>query len=208
MRSPIRREQIPWMMAGARAALGPLLVAGTACNWNGMALAAMVMGALVSDIYDGVLARRWHCDTAGVRLFDSMADTFFYACVGVAMWVGRPEVFHGNGGMIVALLMTEAARFTVDFAKFRKPASYHTYWAKGWGLLMAVAVMLALARPGSGGLIGASLLAGILCNTEGLAMSVVLPVWARDVKTLRAAWKMRSRMGVGLHVARAAATEG
>lgn len=208
MQFSFTKQQIPVVLTSVRVALAPLMIAGASCNWSGLALASMVLAALVSDIYDGVLARRWHCDTAGVRLFDSMADTFFYACVGVAMWVGRPEMFHGNGGMILALLMTEAARFTVDFAKFGKPASYHTYLAKGWGLLMAVAVMLALARPGNGGLIGTSLLAGILCNAEGLAMSMVLPVWARDVKTLRAAWKMRISMGVGLHVARAAATEG
>jgi phosphatidylglycerophosphate synthase len=202
------KKYIPVSLTSVRLALGPIALACALTHVPRIWFVPILVAGLLSDIYDGVLARRWHCDTAGVRLFDSMADTFFYACVGVAMWVGRPEMFHGNGGMILALLMTEAARFTVDFAKFGKPASYHTYLAKGWGLLMAVAVMLALARPGNGGLIGTSLLAGILCNAEGLAMSMVLPVWARDVKTLRAAWKMRISMGVGLHVARAAATEG
>jgi CDP-diacylglycerol--glycerol-3-phosphate 3-phosphatidyltransferase len=196
------------MMAAARAALGPLLIAGTACNWSGMALAGMVLGALVSDIFDGALARRWHCDTAAVRLFDTMADTFFYVCVGVALWVGRPEILRGNGDLMVALLATEAARFGLDFAKFGKPASYHTYLAKGWGLLMAVAVMTALAWPAhSAWLVGASLAAGILCNAEGLWMSVVLPVWTRDVKGLGAALKIRATFGAP-GAARLAVTEG
>ncbi|MGC2636685.1 MAG: hypothetical protein WA294_05880 [Acidobacteriaceae bacterium] len=62
------KTRIPWMMAGARVELGPLIAAGAQCNWSGTALAAMVAGALVSDIFDGILARRWRCDTAALRL--------------------------------------------------------------------------------------------------------------------------------------------
>jgi CDP-diacylglycerol--glycerol-3-phosphate 3-phosphatidyltransferase len=91
-----RREQIPWMMAAGRAALGPVLIAGEACGWNGLALASMVLTALQSDIFDGVLARRWGCDTGGVRLFDSMADTVFYLCAaGRAVSAGSNAVRAG-----------------------------------------------------------------------------------------------------------------
>jgi hypothetical protein len=34
---------------------------------------------------------------------------------------------------------------------------------------------------------------GILCDLEGLAMSVVMPVWRKDVKTLAEAWRIRGR---------------
>src|SRR5580658_7147584 len=92
-----RKVWIPWAMAAGRAALGPVLIAGAMCAWNPVTLAAMVVAAMVSDIFDGVLARRWGSDTAGVRLFDSMADTVFYLCVGAALWLTRPEVLRRNG---------------------------------------------------------------------------------------------------------------
>lgn len=62
------KTRIPCMMGGARGALGPLVAAGAQCNWSGPALAAMVAAALVSDIFDGILARRWRCGTAALRL--------------------------------------------------------------------------------------------------------------------------------------------
>ena len=62
-----KRQLIPWLMAGGRAVLGPVLIVGAKCGWNGLTLAGLVVAALASDIYDGVLARRWGCDTAGVR---------------------------------------------------------------------------------------------------------------------------------------------
>src|SRR5271156_1284704 len=127
MRINFCREQIPWAMAGVRAALGPVVIAGEACSWNGFKLAGMVIVALLSDIFDGVLARRWFCDTASVRLFDSMADTVFYVCVAIALWIGQPGVWRHYAGLLIPLLSLEMLRFGWDFAKFGKPASYHSY---------------------------------------------------------------------------------
>ena len=86
------KERIPWLMAGARALLGPVMILGERARWNGVTLAALVVAALLSDIFDGVLARRWKCDTAGVRLFDSMADIVFYAGCAVALWMRHPGI--------------------------------------------------------------------------------------------------------------------
>jgi CDP-diacylglycerol--glycerol-3-phosphate 3-phosphatidyltransferase len=147
--------------------------------------------ALVSDIYDGVLARRWCCDTAGVRLFDSMADTVFHLCTAAALWVSQPQLWRSYGGLLVVLLGIEAVRFAVDFVKFGKPASYHSYLAKLWGLVMAVAVIGVFALHRSNVLVPTALVLGILCNVEGLAMSAMMPVWRKDMKTLAEAWRIR-----------------
>lgn len=194
------KNRIPWMMAGARVALGPLLAAGARCNWSGTALATMVAAALVSDIYDGILARRWHCDTAALRLFDSMADTFFYLCTGIALWMARPEVFPSNGNLIAALVAAELLRFGFDYAKFGKLGSYHSWMAKSWDLVLATTVMLAFASRIGHSLLAVALLMGIACNVENLAMSLILPECTRDVLTLRVAWKLRKAGTLGRSV--------
>lgn len=193
MRTNLRKEHIPWIMAAARAVLGPVLIAGAECGWNGLALAGVVVAALVSDIYDGVLARRWQCDTAGVRLFDSMADTVFYLCTAVALWISQPQLWRSYWGLLLGLLVLEASRFAFDFAKFGRPASYHSYLAKAWGLAMAVAVIASFAVRHGSVLIPVALVLGILCDLEGLSMSWVMPLWRKDVKTLREAWRFRER---------------
>jgi CDP-diacylglycerol--glycerol-3-phosphate 3-phosphatidyltransferase len=200
MLSQTMKQRIPWIMAGGRAALGPLLLAAQACRWNGIALAAMIPGmicaALLSDIFDGVLARRWQCDTPGVRLFDSMADTVFYLCVAAALCLGQPRLWSSHVAWLIALMALEGLRFAVDLAKFGKPSSYHSYLAKTWGLVLAVAVMGAFAAGlthprACGVLLSAGLGLGVLCDLEGLAMSALLPVWRNDVRTLSAAWRLR-----------------
>jgi phosphatidylglycerophosphate synthase len=186
-----KKRYIPWMMAAGRALLGPVLIVGAERGWNGLTLAGLVVVALVSDIFDGVLARRWGCDTAGVRLFDSMADTVFYLCTAVALWVSQPQLWRSYGWLLAVLLGMEGLRFGVDFVKFGKPASYHSYLAKAWGLVMAVAVVAAFAMHRGSVLVPVALGMGILSDLEGLAMSLVMPVWRQDVKTPAAAWRIR-----------------
>ena len=194
MRFDFNRRQIPWLMAAARAALGPVIALGQAARWDGTALASMVVAALLSDIFDGVLARRWKCDTAAVRLFDSMADTVFYLGVAFALWTGHPQLFRAHLALFATLFSLEAMRFAVDFVRFGKPASYHSYLAKSWGLVMAITVVAAFTTRHADWLVVATLTLGVLCDLEGLAMSTVLPAWQKDIKTLRAAWRIRKNL--------------
>jgi len=185
------RAAIPWAMASARGLLAPMMIAGAVCRWNGLTLAGMVVAALLSDIFDGVLARKWRCDTAALRLFDSIADIAFYLSAGWALWLAEPQVLKANGLLLGAVLGMEALLLGFNFLKFGKPPSYHSYLAKTWGLVMAIAVTASFANGRGGWLIAVALVLGIACNVEGLAMSVVLPMWCKDVKTLSAALRIR-----------------
>jgi hypothetical protein len=88
----------------------------------------------------------------------------------------------------------ESVRFGFDLSKFGKAASYHSYLAKTWGLVMAIAVTGAFAMGRGNGLVPVAIGLGIACNLEGLAMSLVLPVWRRDVKWVGAAWRIRGEV--------------
>lgn len=196
----VNRELVPWAMAVGRAALGPVMVLGARAGWNGLAMAGIVLVALLSDIFDGVLARRWRCDTAPVRLADTIADTVFYVGVGVAVWVGRRGVLREDAGLVLALLGLELARYAVEFARFGKPASYHSYLAKAWGLVMASAMVAVFASAHGAGWLAAAMVVGLVSNAEGLAMSLVMPEWRKDVKGLVAAWRIRREVADGSRV--------
>ena len=71
------RWAVPWGLIVLRAVACPLIVIGAWRGWPGGWLGAIVVMALLSDIYDGVLARRWGNETARLRVSDSVTDTFF-----------------------------------------------------------------------------------------------------------------------------------
>jgi hypothetical protein len=122
-----------------------------------------------------------------------MADTVFYLCTAVALWIRLPQLWRSHAGLLIGLLALEGVRFAFDFVKFGRPASYHSYLAKAWGLVMAIAVIGSFAAQRASVLIPVALVLGILCNVEGLAMSWVMPLWRKDIKTLGVAWRIRER---------------
>ena len=188
------KQMVPWAMAAGRALMGPVIVVEDRCGWSGLTLAALVVSALLSDIFDGVLARRWRVDTAAVRLFDSICDMVFYVCVGIALWLFQPQLLRGNVGLLCALLAVEASNFAANLAKYGRPASYHSYLAKAWGLVLASAIAAAFLTGHAGLLLGIALWMGVASNLETIAMSLMLPVWRRDVKTITEAWRIRKEI--------------
>ncbi|HZQ43281.1 MAG TPA: CDP-alcohol phosphatidyltransferase family protein [Acidobacteriaceae bacterium] len=206
--SSFLKHKTPWLMAGARAVLGPAMVVGERAGWSGTTLAAMVITALLSDIFDGVLARRWKCDTAAVRLFDSMADIVFYLGCAAALWMRHPALVRALAVPIAAVVGLEALCLAVAFIKFGKLPSYHSYLAKIWGLALASALVTAFLAKHPVTWISAALAFGALSNLEGITMSLILPVWRHDVKSLAVAWRLRGiarRRGSGF-LARLAGT--
>ncbi len=75
------KHKLPWAMTIFRAALGPGIVLISLAWHSGLLLAACIVLALLSDIFDGILARRWHVVTGLLRRCDTIADTIFYAGV-------------------------------------------------------------------------------------------------------------------------------
>ena len=185
---------IPWLLILLRVLLCPLILLGASHRWSGVWLATIVFVALVSDIYDGVLARRPGNETPALRVSDSIADTIFYLGVAGALWILVPEVLRSNRYWFILLFGLEGFRYVFDLLKYRKTASYHSYLAKLWGIVLAVTMIGVFAFSGSEFLVRTALGIGIAVNVEGLAMSLMLPRWKNDVKTLRAAWRLRKSM--------------
>ena len=181
-------------MVWARVLLCPILILGAQRNWNGKTLGLIVLVALVDDIYDGILARRWQCETENLRRADSAADTVFYLGVAAALWIREENLLRHHWTLLAILGALEITRHGFDRWKFGKGAAYHSYLAKIWGLIMGIAVIGVLSFDGPRWLLPISLLLGIASDLEGLAMSLILPRWKNDVKSIPAAWRMRQAM--------------
>jgi CDP-diacylglycerol--glycerol-3-phosphate 3-phosphatidyltransferase len=181
-------------MVWLRVALCPVIALGAQLGWDGKWLGLIVLVALVDDIYDGVLARRWGCATERLRRADSAADTLFYLGVAAALWLRDEQLLRENWKLLATLGSLEVLRYGLDWLKYGRAASYHSHLAKSWGLVMGAAVIGALSFGGPRWLVWVSLMIGIASDAEGLAMSLMLPCWRNDVKTLSTAWKLRGEM--------------
>jgi CDP-diacylglycerol--glycerol-3-phosphate 3-phosphatidyltransferase len=190
---------IPWLLVALRVLLCPTIILGAYRHWPALGLTAIICAASLSDVFDGIFARRWQCISMFGSIADSLADTIFYLGVAAALWILFPATLRANRQLFAILIFVEAFRYVFDFWKFRKCASYHSYLARFWGTVMVAAVLSIFSLSGLSALsrialIRVSILLGLLANLEGFVMSLILPRWQHDVHTIFRAINLRKRM--------------
>lgn len=182
-------------MAVFRALLGPVLVAVAAIvnrpeGWLG----TMIVLGFASDVFDGILARRWHTDTGAMRLADSICDDIFYLSMAVVAVQHHWPLIRPLIWLLGAVLALEVVRILCDRLKYGHMASYHSYVAKAWGILLASSAIALICFNACSTLLTVALAWGVVCNLEGMVMTALLPRWTRDVKSIGHALALRKRM--------------
>ena len=160
------------------------------------AFAVCLVVAFLSDIFDGVIARRLNVATPALRRLDSAADTLFYAACAFAAWRLYPVAVVEHWVPLCILAAFEVLRYGVDFAKFRREASYHMWSSKLWGISLFVGFVSMLVFGFTGATMSFAIYAGIAADMEGLLISVLLPQWQADVPSFVHAMRLRRNASV------------
>jgi phosphatidylglycerophosphate synthase len=190
--------RLPVFLIFVRVALGPGMILLSFFFLHSVLLVSCIGLALLTDVFDGVLARRWHLDTENLRRWDTRADTFFYLCVLVVAGLRYPAAFERRWILLASLAIAEVTQHAFAAIKYGRHASYHSVISRIWGLMMATAMCALLGFGLDNWFLDLTLAWGVLCNLQGLAMSLMLPTWHRDVPTLFHA--ARIRRGAAVHL--------
>ena len=95
-RSFTRSQRRGWLaslsLTLARAALAPVFIACALGRARGWVLAGLLLAGFVSDVLDGVVARRYGAITPFLRRLDSTVDTIFYLAVAYSAWTLYPQI--------------------------------------------------------------------------------------------------------------------
>jgi phosphatidylglycerophosphate synthase len=183
--------RIPLLLTALRALLAPVIVVLALFNPVPAALGICLSMGFLSDVFDGIIARRLGVATPKLRRLDSGADTLFYAAALFAAWHLYPQVIKENSIALALLILLELGRYAVDLAKFGREASYHMWSSKAWGIVLFVAFLALLAFGYIGRWIAMALYVGIVADIEGFAISLVLVEWKSDVPSILHAIKFR-----------------
>lgn len=177
---------VPAALIVIRAICAPMLLVAAAAGWRPVALAALVSVAFVSDIFDGIIARRLGVATELLRRADTIVDTVFYACAVLALLLQAPSVVRAHRVGLCAIVLLELVRLVVERLRYGRLASYHMWSAKAWGVTLWLGFCEAFLTGQPGPFMQAAVLMGIVADGEGLAASLVLSTWQHDIGTF---WK-------------------
>jgi phosphatidylglycerophosphate synthase len=174
----------PQILIAFRAGCAPAIFVLACFRFRGAILAAVLAAAFLSDVLDGMLARRTGQATPSLRYADTIVDTIFYVAAAIALRVAVPDAYAGLWFPLVTVIVVHVSRSTFELTKYGRVASYHMWSSKVLGLILVVAFSVAFVTGRPTPLLEVALWLGILNEIEGFVASLILPDWRCDVPSV------------------------
>ena len=186
-------RHLPLALMYARLALGLVLLALAALQVPHFAALAvgLITAGLLTDVFDGIIARQLGVSTEKLRRLDSTIDQVFWAAVVGAAWVACPGFFAQHAAQLLTLLALEGLTYALCYLKFRKEVATHSWAAKAWVLVSFAALVQIIGSCASGPLFQCAFYLGVLSRLEIGAIILLLRQWANDVPTVWHAGQLR-----------------
>ena len=159
-------ERVPLALTLLRALLAPVIAVLAVFYPNNFAFGLCLVIGFLSDVFDGIIARRLNVATVTLRRLDSVADSMFYIAAMFAAWRLHESQIREYIAPLIVLLTLELARYVFDYAKFKREASYHMWSSKFWGLTLFVGFFVLLAFGIGGWPIALAIYTGIFADVE------------------------------------------
>ena len=159
-------------------------------HYNYIAILLITIG-LLSDIFDGILARKLNVSTKLLRRLDSSIDQIFFICVIVATYLQYPLFFKENWIWLILLISSEVLTYVVSFIKFKKEIATHSIGAKIWTLFLFTTLVEITYSGNSVVLFQLCFWIGIITRLEIIAIILILKKWTNDVPSIFAAIRLR-----------------
>lgn len=180
------KAKIPIALIYARLVMGFVLVALSLmhiANYSILAIALLSAG-LLSDIFDGIIARQLNISTQKLRRMDSTVDMLFFLSVILATFIQCPGFFYANYLQLIILSGLEGLTYLICFIKFRKEIATHAISSKLWTLLLFATLIEIIITCNSHLLFQLCFYTGLITRLEIIAIVLVLKEWTNDVPSL------------------------
>lgn len=147
---------------------------------------------LLTDIFDGIIARKLNISTQKLRRLDSTIDLLFFTLVVFSSSILCPDFFKSNSTQLIILIGFEVLTYLVSFLKFKKEIATHTIGAKIWTLVLFSTLIQIIAQCQSDILFTICVWLGVLTRIEIIAIILILKNWTNDVPSFYKALQLRN----------------
>lgn len=186
-----KQNWLPWSLVLLRLLLGPVLLLDASDGHTDLRFVFGLSIAILSDILDGIIARRLGEATQDFRRTDSLVDSIFFFFVAASAWLAHRDLILAHGTLMSIMIALSLLSQLPALIKFGRAAAFHAYSAKASGLALLVAGALLFGYGRGGPVLDASLWIAILSHFERIAIALVLPEWQTDIAWLGTAWQIR-----------------
>lgn len=189
---------IPTALILFRLALAPIifilaLVFGQEARF--LIVVLMYLG-LISDIFDGIIARRLGVATEKIRRFDSQTDMLFWLSIGISTWLLYPNVISENKVPISAILAMEGMCYVISIIKFGKETCTHAFLSKLWGITLLIGFTSLIGFNYAGIPFLIAIFFGLISHLDRILITLLLRSWTHDVPSCYHAYLLRKGLEI------------
>lgn len=175
---------LPLALTFLRLALGPLAIALALAHSPRWIFAPLLLAGMLSDIFDGVLARRLRVVRPWLRRFDSATDIIYYSCVLAATWLVAAPILRASWLYLALIIGSEALCLIVSWVRFRVMPATHCYSAKIYGLALFCVFVAVLAFDAGAPAFAILSIFALVANAEVVAVLLLAREIPVDVPTV------------------------
>ena len=159
-------------------------------HYSFFAISLLTIG-LLTDVFDGIIARKLNISSEKLRRLDSGIDQIFFISVAVATYIQCPDFFKTNAVKLAILIGAEVMIYLISYLKFKKEVATHSIGAKIWTLSLFATLIEIMVHCQSVVLFELCLWLGVVTRMEIAAIVFTLKKWTNDVPTIYHAVKLR-----------------
>ncbi len=147
---------------------------------RGIIITLMFLG-LISDIFDGIIARKQNISTVKMRRLDSQVDLIFWLSISFSCYILNPEIIEKHKIGILFLVIMEGLCYLISFIKFRKETCTHAFLSKIWGLFLFSTFLSIIGFNYGGIILYSTIILGIISQLDVILIILILPKWQNDI---------------------------
>ncbi|MCU7617974.1 CDP-alcohol phosphatidyltransferase family protein [Chryseobacterium sp. PBS4-4] len=186
-------KNIPYILIAIRFLLAPVIffLAYLKGEESGYLILILMFIGLLTDIFDGIIARKVGVSSEKLRRLDSQVDLVFWLSLGFAAYFLNPEMIKNEWKNITLIFVLEALCYLISFWKFGKETCTHAFLSKMWGLSLLIAFIYLIGFQQTGWAFYLAIILGIISHIDVILIILILPKWQYDVPSCYHAWNIR-----------------
>lgn len=146
-------------------------------------IAILVIIGLITDVFDGIIARKLNVSSERLRILDSNVDQFFWISVILTIFYIRFSIVKSLLLWILVLVLLEILAYVISYFKFKRTIATHSLLAKFWTLTLLV-FLLELLLNNTSQTFSFCFGVGVISRVEIIGIIIRLKKWVTDVPSI------------------------
>lgn len=187
-------KKLPYYLIAIRFIFSPIII--SLAYFKGeeskfLILILMYFG-LLTDIFDGIIARKVGVSSEKLRRLDSQTDLVFWLSLGFASYFLNTELIKTEWLSILLIFIMEALCYIISIWKFGKETCTHAFLSKMWGLSLLIAFTYLIGFQEAGWAFYLTIVLGLVSHIDVILIVLILPKWQFDIPSSYHAWTIRN----------------